>query len=280
MQKLIYSFIFIFGITTLSGRAGATVSARQSTCENLLSQALPAPVATPFDHRASEFEGLYLEILEDAGQLPALPSAKIAYASEILLKKKADFLNRAIGMVMQLKRQQSEGFKHRLGLTQIYNMISSLGVNPAMYGLAVAPDGQAIFAQPLPKAEAAPAVSEADVETKKPIGFLYAQGPDDSLPDHLHRTIGFGRGEIVADELPSRVTGRLRIKVVPEKNALLVLDAESELLYTVDARLLAASGGESESKRFILAFDQNEMEWFISFENLANPEGKIGFEVF
>lgn len=256
------------------------VVAAKEPCGQLLSVKQPSVL----DFRVSDLEGLYLEIVKDAIELDKIEFNLQRF--ERFVNMKAQLLNRLISISHSLR----DGAETDLPLHQIYMMVSSLGVDPAKYGL-VSELGTVKFV--LPVDQSSPSTSST--LKKNPIGFIYPpaeendgeevrQGigflpiPRDENDVQPKRSIGFFPLEVrKPDPLPRKI-GQLRIGLAKNGQTVRVIDPNTNLQYVAPADIMLVKQAWSEDRAFQLAFDAEDGEWILSFENLANPEGKVGFQ--
>lgn len=259
-----YKILFAILLSVFANHAFA-----RGNCEAYLQALQP----TEFDFQVSDLEGLYLELLEDAIMVAAGNDVSLD-TMESFLKKKATVLNRLIPITAQLRN----GKKSLLPLEQIYKMLESLGVSPKGYGLQLAENGRAEFI-PREDPEEPEEPSQASVEQpveRRPIGFIpMLRDPrDDDFP---RRSIGFHPFEKKQrDKLPRRI-GRLRIQAGADPATVKIVDPVQQLSYDVPLDVLQMGSAMSDEKSFSLVFD-DEFYWILSYKNLSNPTGAIGFQ--
>lgn len=231
------------------------------SCAKLLG-AQKAP--SPLDYAVSDLEGLYLELLDEA---------KTAFENErqveVFLKKKAEFLNKLGGLMPLLKNHRT------LKFMQVINMLGSLGVSPQSFGLDLSPEGKVMASKSLLNAPPMWMFKPSPHLKNSPIGFTHFKDqPDEELPPHLKRSIGFGTIKVEPYEDPKRLGGQLEFQV--KQGQFLVMDHEEKRVHWVNLDLLRMDGFSSEEKNVALIFDPNQREWLVSFELLSSRQ-RIGF---
>lgn len=229
-------------------------------CAELLSK------PTAVDYALSDLEGLFFDVVKKAQDGDHLtPSRAEAYIKDFL-NMKAQLLNRIIGLLPAAEKPEM--------VASIYQMLDTLGVPPALYGLKLDEQGHLLKQGPTYKSGPLPA------ETRGPsIGFVnMGEFQYRDLPEGLHRSIGFGPQRVESDPLPDRVTGMIQ-RMISKKdpNVLIVYDGEKKIAYAANLQLLHLGGIQIGDHTYQLEFNQEYQEWVVVVQNLANPSGKIGF---
>lgn len=270
-------FFILLSLLTVSLQA----LARAPNCSDLLAPVIPV-TASPLTYSVADFEGLYLDIVKDAALVGDIEKQKQSAYLESFLKKKAEFLNLAMNVVQAYRQYVRANRRLPTSISQIYAMISSLGVDPAGYGLQNK-DGKIVLL--VPESSDAPTPSEPEVtsEAAQPQGFIgfisQKNASDRDLPNHLNRGIGFGEQTIRRHEAPHRQTGLLNFGQSKDGQRVAVIDRASNQKFVASKNILTAEMIETSDKKAFLSFDEKEGEWFVGFENKANPSGAIGFDI-
>jgi hypothetical protein len=264
MQGVKGLFVLLLGALT----AGAVHAADlKSDCDGHLTGATNT-AANEFEFAVSDLEGLYLELVEDAGKL-ALLTEPNTRAIETYLKKKAQFLNDIVPIIGNMQASPS------INLNVLYMMVTSVGAPGEAYGFAVDQQGQLRFVPPVRMRDQ----SRGHFQEPIRIGF----------EDHIHEptkafltpnlSIGFGPQVVVPEAVPLRQGGQLIITRMPNNTSLfVVIDMEKGLkkAYVAPVQILTAMSVHTAEKAMNLEFAPGK-GWFISYTSLLNPEGKIGF---
>jgi len=229
-------------------------------CAQLLSN------PTPVDYALSDLEGLFFDVVKKAQSGDELTPARAEAYIKDFLNMKAQLLNRIMQLLPVTQKPEM--------VASIYQMLDTLGVPPAVYGLKLDEQGHLLKQGPTYPSEPLPA------ETRGPsIGYLnMGEFQYRDLPEGLHRSIGFGAQRVEREALPERVTGMIQ-RMISKKdpNVLIVYDGEKKVAYAANLQLLHLGGIRLDTHTYQLQFNQEYHEWVVVIENLANPSGKIGF---
>lgn len=235
-------------------------------CQKLL---MRAKTAKPLDFAISDLEGLYLEIVQDTIELSNHPSSEGA-PYQTYFKKKAQFLNDAIGVILQIRFMDPQELPE-VNYTQFAQMFFSLGVDPKMYGLT--PDKNGDFQLSIGKTKKSKATASEPFVESRAIGFIHFPKSESQKP----HSIGFATWKTPEQETPIRAGGRIGFEPLPSRNLLLVGDFENTVAYEVSVGLLRSFQYKGEDLSFEITFDKQQGQWIVAFENHNNPTGKIGF---
>lgn len=255
-----------------------TVNMDIASCMKLL-ESLSAP--SPADYAISDMEGAYVELLKDATALSSSDVQDKDRKMEIFLKKKADFLNRLSAVFPNLIYDHFANGEASIPLSQLVNMILSVGVATESYGIKLVDDSQISIDQRTyhsAMAMGAPQLLSTKPQKKKrTIGFVELQGEEEEvLPAHLHRSIGFHPVKVERHEDPKRKVGQLNFEMLADEKTFRVKDHHENTVYELSLEVLQALFYETDSKKMGLTFDPRE-GWIVAFESLVNPDGVIGF---
>lgn len=240
---------------------------------------------TKFAFQVSDVETLYLELLQDSVRISNGDEKYVKDNAENYMKKKAEFLNDATSVIRQLRARKKLNDTAKTELELMFTMVSTLGASV---------DTMKAITKPYrPKKGAV----ETPPPEKNPIGFLDHGNDDGSgpsphvgfgnnlrntgtdLPEGMRRSIGFGPQVVESRvETPSRAPGKMLLELTEDGNTIVVSDLMTDIVYMIKKEFMFAGDAESEFKSFAIDYDPSEHEWILRYVNLANPEGKIGFQ--
>ena len=228
----------------------------------------------PVDYAISDYEGLYLELLQKVQSAVDMPHDRHEYLLTEILYLKAQVLNRTAQLLPVLLRMPDQQKKVRV-LASVYQILDSLGIPPEMYGLKLDPKNRLV----IPRLSSSREPANLPEIPSTPIGFLTSsRAPARDLAKGLNRSIGFAPHILREIEYPKRNGGFLQRSFPPQnKNILIVADGETKTVYYVDLRLLTSAGAEFIGKTLQLNFNPEIAEWVVEVKNIHNPSGKIGF---
>lgn len=274
LKHLIINFVLLISVApVLAG----------TNCDNLLgANALKGPKTTPFEFFVSDTEALYLEIISDIAQFESVSPEKHPYFFESFLNKKSELLNNIIQIVRRFKSNSHFEAQSKIKLTQIYNMLFSLGIDPELYGLNSNSSNQAQLKveRKQKKKELKKGIAPTPSENMGFIGFLEPKdlsGENNSKKTKGLGYIGFLPQPPKEEQLPHRQIGQIAIEYDQETNFLKITDSQNNIEYIVARTDLARAQVKISGKQMTLTFNSKSKSWFVSFENLANPSGQIGF---
>ncbi|NCN40830.1 hypothetical protein GW916_06215 [bacterium] len=268
MKAILFCVVVSFSV---SSQAVQSPKGIKNPCESLLSS---TKGPTPLDFVVSDLEGSYLEVIKDLDRF-----AKEGYPSlsemEVLLKKKAAFLNEFESLVRSLLFSESKEEQDSINLHSLAQMVYYFGLPPKRFGLTMAPNGEVGLVSP---PEKKPSSETAGIESKKEkIGFLDfgKDQEDDSLNQKF--TVGFSALVPAEEDLPLRLGGRIDFQFIPKQKRLLVGDFEKLEGFSVPMNLMMINQIDSPEKSFSVVYDENLKEWLVAYTNHLNPTGRIGF---
>lgn len=231
---------------SLGAMTQAAHAANQNDCDGLL-----VGQANEFEFAVSDLEGLYLDLVHSAGDLAAQtqPNPRLV---EIFLKKKAEFLNDLIAIVMGVQKSPA------VDVEVLRMMALSVGVPPEALRFELRD-------RDLP-----------NTKFQDPIKIGFNQSGDLLSTPEPRRSIGFGALIELPHEQPLRSGGLMQFLEIRDKGILVVVDLENNKPYAAPYTILHAMSVETDEKAMELTFDPRR-GWFVAFQNLLNPDGKIGF---
>lgn len=244
-------------------------NATTKNCSDILATQRP-----PIDYAISDYEGLFLDLLKKVQFVVDMPPDRHEYLMTEILHMKAQVLNRTMQLMPLFVRITDTQKKVRV-LASVYQILDSVGVSPAIYGLQLDKQNRLVIPL-LPSLRDPQNLPELP---SQPIGFVTSsREPARDLAEGFHRSIGFATHIIRDNEDPKRYGGFLQRGSSPQnKNILIVADGETKAVYYVDLRILTSAGAQFVGKTLQLIFNTEIAEWMVEVKNLDNPTGKIGF---
>ncbi len=260
----------VFAVSTASADS-KTIDCAEAA---LLTAANAAPKASELDYAISDLEGLFFTFLDHLQRSDEIEPARVEFFLKDALNLKAQVLNRALAILPPLMRARIDNARKTQLANSVYIMIDTLGVSPGSYGLELDDDRNVKVPDmtDLPPAEESHSLPIA----KSQIGFVFVEGPDSELPDHVHRSIGYGPLTLNVDLLPARQAGFIH-RAMKEEGQLIIVDGEQRLGYQFPIQLLSFHTFQGDGKIYRLGFNQQIFNWVVTVENTNNPEGRIGF---